>query len=96
MADGMSLPRVITNELLHYGQTHSERGEFLGADITGPAVARIGTHAITIFSILFSPQIRGCGPEWNIREARRGKREGKTEPVSAMNGLLPNAVAAMC
>ena len=44
MADGMSLPRVMTKELLYCGQrTPSLRGEVLGADTTGPAVARVGT-----------------------------------------------------
>ena len=37
MADGMALPRVIKNELLHCGQTSLQK-EVLGADTTGPAV----------------------------------------------------------
>ena len=45
MADGMALPRVITNELLHCGHMHSEpTREVLGTDTTGPAVARVGTR----------------------------------------------------
>ena len=44
MADGMTLPRKITNELLHCGQrTPCLRGEVLGADTTGPAVASLHT-----------------------------------------------------
>ena len=45
MADGMSLPRVVTNELYYIvdKRTPSLRGEVLGADTTGSAVARVGT-----------------------------------------------------
>ena len=43
MADGMALPRVITNGILHCGQMRSEpTRESPGADTTGPAVARVG------------------------------------------------------
>ena len=54
MADTMSLPRVITIELLHGGnsgycivdkRTPSLRGEVLGDDTTGSAVAPVGTGA---------------------------------------------------
>ena len=47
IADVMSLPHVITNDLLRCGQTHSEptRG-VLRADTAGPAVARVGTKKL--------------------------------------------------
>ena len=49
MAGGMALPRVITNELLHWEQTTpSLRGEIVGVDTTGTAVARVGTDSIEL------------------------------------------------
>ena len=57
MADGMALPRAITNELLRCGQTHSSlRGEVLGADITGPVVARVGTVQLDWVSSAYCPK----------------------------------------
>ena len=36
MADGMALPRVITNDYIVDKRTLSLRGKVLGADTTGP------------------------------------------------------------
>ena len=60
MADGMALPRVITNELLHWGTRNpSLRGEVLGAHTTGPAVARVGTVQLNwVSSAYHSAQTR--------------------------------------
>ena len=57
MADGMTLSRVITKELLHCGQTPSSlRGEVLGADTTGPAVARIGIIQLDWITSAYCPK----------------------------------------
>ena len=42
MADGMTLPYVITNYCIVDKRTPSLRGEVLGAGTTGPAVYRCG------------------------------------------------------
>ena len=42
----MALPRVIANYCIVDKRTPSLRGEILGADTTGPAVARVGTVRI--------------------------------------------------
>lgn len=52
MANGVALPRVITNQLLHCGQKRSPilLGEVLGVDSTEPAVARVRTNAPWLFT----------------------------------------------
>ena len=45
MVDGMALPRVIMHDYcIVVKRTPSLRGEVVGADTTGPAVARVGTR----------------------------------------------------
>ena len=56
MAEGMALPRVITNDLLHCEQTHFEpTREVLGANTTRPAVARVGTMSSNSSQSVFPP-----------------------------------------
>ena len=58
MADGMSLPRVITktNYCIVDKRTLGPRGEVLGADTTGPAVARVGTIQLNWVSSAYCPK----------------------------------------
>ena len=61
----MTLPRVITNELLHCGQTHSSlRGEVPGADTTRPAVARVGIILLDWVTSAYGPK----GDQFSFRK----------------------------
>ena len=86
----MALPRAITNELLHWHKcTPSLRGEVLGADTTGPAVARVGTIHLNWVSSAYGPtrdQFAFRRPESTVSLAGVGHQPKAMENPTAARG----------
>ena len=89
MAHGISLPRVITNYCIVDKRTPSLRGEALGADTTGPAVARVGTIQLKLASSAKCPkrgQFASRRPENSVLRVGVGHQPKSMEDPTAAKG----------